>query len=81
MDLTENQMDKLYEMAEIHFEWFQIYSPGTKYEEVLEINHMYVLDLIDSCKECNEEMIDYIMDDMILEYKDMLNDDTRDLFE
>lgn len=73
-ELTNSQIDKLYEMSEIHFKWFQIYCPDTKYEEVLELNHIKMLSIISGCSDCSEDMLDFIFDAIIRDYKEMLND-------
>ena len=73
-ELTNNQLDKLYEMSEIHFKWFQIYCPDTKYEEVLELNHIKILSIMEGCSDCSEDMLDFIMDSIIRDYKEMLDD-------
>jgi hypothetical protein len=73
-ELTDNQLDKLYEMSEIHFKWFQIYSPETKYKEVLQLNHIKMLSIMDGCSDCSEDMMDFIFDSIIRDYKEMLDD-------
>ena len=73
-ELTDKQLDKLYEMVEIHFKWFQIYSPETKYEEVLELNHIKMKSIIKGCYDCSEDMIDFIFDAIIKDYNEMLSD-------
>lgn len=73
-ELTDKQLDKLYEMVEIHFKWFQIYSPETKYEDVLELNHIKMKSIIEGCLDCSEDMIDFIFDAIIRDYKEMLSD-------
>lgn len=73
-ELTNSQIDKLYEMSEIHFKWFQIYCPDTKYEEVLELNHIKMLSIISGCSDCSEDMLDFIFDAIIRDYKEMLDD-------
>ncbi len=73
-ELTDKQLDKLYEMVEIHFKWFQIYSPETKYEEVLELNHIKMKSIIEGCYDCSEDMIDFIFDAIIKDYNEMLSD-------
>ena len=78
-ELTDNQLDKLYEMSEIHFKWFQIYSPETKYEEVLELNHIKMVSIMDGCSDCSEDMLDFIFDAIIRDYKEMLDDYTPGL--
>jgi hypothetical protein len=72
--LTDSQIDKLYEMSEIHFKWFQIYCPDTKYEEVLELNHIKMVSIMDGCSDCSEDMLDFIFDAIIRDYKEMLED-------
>jgi hypothetical protein len=78
-ELTDNQLDKLYEMSEIHFKWFQIYSPETKYEEVLQLNHIKMVSIMDGCSDCSEDMMDFIFDAIIRDYKEMLDDYTPGL--
>ena len=73
-ELTDNQLDKLYEMSEIHFKWFQIYCPDTKYEEVLQLNHIQMMSIMSGCSDCSEDMLDFIFDAIIRDYKEMLND-------
>ncbi len=73
-ELTDNQLDKLYEMSEIHFKWFQIYSPETKYEEVLQLNHIKMMSIMSDCDDCSEDMMDFIFDSIIRDYKEMLDD-------
>ena len=77
--LTDNQIGRLYEMSEIHFKWFQIYCPDTKYEEVLELNHIKMVSIIDGCSDCSEDMLDFIFDAIIKDYKEMLDDYTPGL--
>jgi hypothetical protein len=76
-ELTDNQLDKLYEMSEIHFKWFQIYSPETKYEEVLQLNHIKMMSIMSGCSDCSEDMMDFIFDSIIRDYKEMLDDYTK----
>jgi hypothetical protein len=77
--LTDNQIGKLYEMSEIHFKWFQIYCSDTKYEEVLELNHIKMVNIMDGCDDYSEDMLDFIFDAIIRDYKEMLDDYTTDL--
>jgi len=77
--LTDSQIDKLYEMSEIHFKWFQIYCPDIKYEEVLELNHIKMVSIMDGCFDCSEDMLDFIFDAIIRDYKEMLDDYTPGL--
>jgi hypothetical protein len=45
-NLSDKQLDMLCEMTDIHYQWFQIYSPDTTYEEVLELNHIKIVYII-----------------------------------
>lgn len=60
-------------MSEIHFRWFQIYSPETKYEEVLKLNHIKMTSIIDGY-DCSEDMMNFIFDAIIIDYEEMLDD-------
>lgn len=72
--LTDRQIDMLYEMSEIHFKWFQKYSvENAKYEDILEMNHSKMISIIDSCQDCSEEMIDFIFESIIRDYQEMLD--------
>ena len=73
-ELTDKQVEKLYEMTEIHFKWFQKKSPKVKYEEVLKLNHIKMKNIINTCEECSEEMINDIFDSIINDYIEMLKD-------
>lgn len=53
MELTDKQLDILYQIAEVHLEWFKIYSDEPpKYEDVLKLNHQKLMDISDSCEDC-----------------------------
>lgn len=86
-DFTNKQIEMLYEMSEIHFQWFQKYTPetGISFEEVLKLNHQKMMDIADSCFDCSEDMIDFIFEAIIRDYKEMLEgynfdeDDFEDL--
>lgn len=75
-DLTDKQIEMLYEMAEIHFQWFQRYAPesGTTYEDVLELNHIKITSIVEGCFDCSEDMINIIMESILKDYKEMLED-------
>jgi hypothetical protein len=79
--LSDKQLDMLCEMADIHYQWFQKYSPDITYEEVLELNHIKVVSIIDGCFDCTDEMLDIIFDSIIRDYKEMLSDEGLDLDE
>lgn len=72
-NFTDKQIELLYEMSEIHFIWFEKNYPETaKFEEVLELNHIKMKSIIDGCQDCSEEMIEFIFESIILDYKKML---------
>lgn len=75
-NLTDKQIDLLYQMADIHFQWFQKYSPESKttYEDVLELNHIKMMSIIDGCFDCSDDMIEIIFESIIKDYKEMLDD-------
>ena len=74
-DFSNKQIEMLYEMAEVHFQWFQKYTPetGISFEEVLKINHQKMMDICDACFDCSEDMIDFIFEAVIRDYKEMLD--------
>lgn len=86
-DFTNKQIEMLYEMSEIHFQWFQKYTPETEisFEEVLKLNHQKMIDIVDACFDLPEDMIDFIFESVIRDYKEMLDgynfdeDDFEDL--
>jgi hypothetical protein len=87
IEFTNKQIEMLYEMSEIHFQWFQKYTPETEisFEEVLKLNHQKMIDIVDACFDLPEDMIDFIFESVIRDYKEMLDgynfdeDDFEDL--
>ena len=74
-NLTDKQIELLYEMSEIHFQWFHKYSPETAtYEDVIELNHLKMISIIEGCNDCSEEMVQFIFESIIEDYKMMLKD-------
>ena len=78
IELTDKQIDMLYQMSDLHFQWFNKYSPEseTTYEEVLKLNHQKMCSILESCSDYSEEMIDFIFESIIRDYK-MMNDDYK----
>jgi len=75
MELTDNQLEILYQMVEVHLEWFKVYSDNPpKYEEVLELNHRKMMDIVESCDDYTEEMIDFLFQTTLEDYIKMLRD-------
>ena len=71
--LTDEQIDILYEMTEIHFECFEKYYKEYQitYQSVLELNHKKMVDILKVCH--NERSSKILFNGMIKEYSDMLN--------
>lgn len=81
IELSDKQMDMLCEMADIHLQWFNKYSPefDISYETVLKLNHQKMTDIVSSLQDslCDEEMIDFIFISIIRDYNEMLDDYTE----
>jgi len=77
MELTDKQMDMLCEMSEIHLQWFEKYAPESEmtYESVLKLNHQKMSDIAESCFDCSEEMIDFIFESIMRDYREMLDNE------
>ena len=75
MSFTDKQIEMLYEMSEIHFNWFNKYAPESpiRYEDVLRLNVVKMTDIVDSCYDCSEDMIDFVFESVIRDYKTMLD--------
>ena len=75
-ELSDKQLDRLCEMSEIHLKWFNVYSTESKttFEEVLQLNHIKVMTIIEGCDDCSEDIINFIFESIIKDYKQMLED-------
>jgi hypothetical protein len=75
MDFNQNQIDMIWEMSEIHFQWFEKYFPEseTTFDEVLKLNHIKMIDIVSACDDCSEDMIDFIFESVIKDYREMLD--------
>lgn len=73
-DLTDKQIELLYEMTEVHFEWFRIQDPEVTYEEVLKLNHIKMNSIIGGCEDCDEDMLNFIFESIVRDYKEMLDE-------
>lgn len=75
-ELTDKQIEMLYEMSDIHFKWFNLYSPESHvtYESVLELNNNKMLDILEGCFDCADETINFIFDAILIDYKRMLSE-------
>lgn len=81
MSFTNKQIDMLYQMSDLHHEWFMKYNPDLQvtYDEVLKINHQKMMDIYDSIADQSEDMMDVIFESIIQDYKEMLDDLDSDL--
>jgi hypothetical protein len=71
--LTDEQIDILCEMSEIHFQCFEKYYKeyNISYESVLELNHKKMIEILEFCYDERSSRI--IFNGMLKEYNDMLN--------
>ena len=71
--LTDEQIDILCEITEIHFQCFEKYYKeyNVTYQSVLELNHNKMIEILEVCYDERSSRI--IFDGMIKEYTDMLN--------
>ena len=74
-NFSDRQIEMIYEMSEIHFQWFLKYIPenAISFEEVLKVNHQKMMDITDACFDLSEDMIDFIFEAVIRDYKEMLD--------
>ena len=73
-NLNEKHIDMLLEIAEIHFNCFEKHYPeyNITYENVLELNHQKMMDILDGCLDCEDDILDFIFESMIDDYKRIL---------
>jgi hypothetical protein len=78
--MTDEQIENLLEVVEIHYECFQKHYPeyNVTYENVLELNHQKIIDIIEDLIEGDEEIIDFIIEQLMFEYKQILNREGTD---
>lgn len=76
IQFTDNQLDMLCLMSDLHFQWFQKYNSESTitYDEVLKLNHQKMIDICESCFDSSDEMIDVIFESIIIDYQEMLKD-------
>jgi hypothetical protein len=75
MQFTDEQIDKLYKIADVHFEWYTKFNPdaNVKFEDVLKLNHQKLTDILSGCGDCSSDMIEVIFDSILKDYTDLLN--------
>lgn len=69
--MNDEQIDKFLELVEVHFQCFEKHYPeyNITYENVLELNHKKILDITDELVEGEEEVVDFVIDKLIKEYR------------
>ena len=75
MDLTDRHLDLLWKMAEVHYQCFEKFYKeyAITYQNVLELNHQKMIDIARGCPDCDEEMLTFIFDAMLKDYRKMLH--------
>ena len=80
IQMSDEQIENFLELVEIHYECFQKHYPeyNVTYENVLELNHKKILDIIEELIEGDEEFIDFMLELLMFEYKQILNREGTD---
>ena len=83
VDFSNRQIEMIWEMSDIHFQWFNKYNSDSKmtFVDVLKLNHQKMIDISLACSDCSEDMIDFIFEAVIRDYKDMLDNYSDDFGE
>ncbi len=73
--LNDEHMEMLWEMTEIHFQCFEKFYKeyGISYENVLELNHKKMLGIAENCVDCDPDILCFIFESIIKDYKMMLD--------
>lgn len=74
IEMNRDQIEKFLSLVEIHYECFSKHYPeyNITYENVLELNHKKILDITSDLIEGDEEIIDFVLDQLIDDYKKTL---------
>lgn len=74
ISMSDDQLDKFLVLVEIHFQCFEKHYPEYRitYQNVLELNHKKMLDITDELVDGEEEVIDFVIDKLIKEYRNIL---------
>lgn len=72
--MDDDQLEKFLELVEVHFECFckHYLAYNITYENVLELNHKKILEVGEELIEGEEEVIDFVIDQLIKEYRNIL---------
>ena len=73
--LSDEHLEMLWEMCDIHYQCFEKFYKEYEitYENVIEINHKKMLVIVDACVDCDPDILGFIFESMIKDYKMMLN--------
>ena len=77
--MNDEQIEKFLELVEIHYKCFQKHYPeyNVSYENVLELNHKKILHIIEDLED-DDEFIDFMLELLMFDYKQILNRDGTD---
>lgn len=80
IQMSDEQIENFLELVEIHYECFQKHYPeyNVTYENVLELNHKKILGIIEDLIEGDDEFIDFMLELLMFEYKQILNREGTD---
>ena len=72
--MGDEQIDRFLELVEIHFQCFEKHYPEyhITYQNVLELNHKKILEVISELEEGEDEIIDFVIEQLLREYKHIL---------
>lgn len=75
MELTDIHLDLLWKMADVHYQCFEKFYKeyAITYQNVLELNHQKMLDISKGCIGCDEDMLTFIFEAMLEDYRKMLS--------
>lgn len=59
--LSDQNIELLYEVTEIHFNWLSSYNPNIKFGDVLEINHDKIQNMLSVYDETNDDNIKKVL--------------------
>ncbi len=78
--MSDEQIEKFLELVELHYECFRKHYPeyNITYENVLELNHKKILEVIEDLIEGDEEFIDFMIEQLMFEYNEILKREGTD---
>ena len=75
MEFTDKQIEMLYMMSDLQFQWFNEYTPESevKYQDIIKMNHQKMIDICSQFPNPTEENIDFLFETVINDYRVMLD--------